>query len=344
MHLYVDRGECLTSWTTSGFERVSEHIAPNRDSLAIALVNNMPDGAIEDTESQFLQLLKNATFRFQVHVRLYSLPGVSRSDWALRYLSENYAAFQDLFGRQFDGVIVTGTEPKQPDLKREPYWRNMVDLLDWAEENTGSAILSCLAVHASVLHSDGIIRTPLPEKQFGVFEYHKCCGHPLIAGRTNPVRLPHSRWNGIERDSLESTGHTILTNSPEFGVDTFIKEKKQSLFLHFQGHPEYATETLLKEYRRDVRRYLKKEREIYPSLPRGYFDQATTVLLGDFRLKALAERQDGTMEFFPHATTFDTIHNNWHETAQEIYSNWLEYLFSRKANRFPKAISVRAGL
>ena len=32
----------------------------------------------------------------------------------------------------------------------------------------------------------------------------------------------------------------VLTQSAEGGVDSFVKKKKQSLFVHFQGHPEYA--------------------------------------------------------------------------------------------------------
>ena len=56
---------------------------------------------------------------------------------------------------------------------------------------------------------------------------------------------------------LTQCGYLVLTQSAEGGVDSFVKKKKQSLFVHFQGHPEYGAQTLLKEYRRDIRRFLK---------------------------------------------------------------------------------------
>ena len=45
-----------------------------------------------------------------------------------------------------------------------------------------------------------------------------------------------------------------------------------SLFLFLQGHPEYEAGTLLREYRRDIARFLRGEREHYPAVPQGYFD------------------------------------------------------------------------
>ena len=36
----------------------------------------------------------------------------------------------------------------------------------------------------------------------------------------------------------------MLTQSADGGVDLFVKKKKRSLFVHFQGHPEYGAQTL----------------------------------------------------------------------------------------------------
>ena len=52
-----------------------------------------------------------------------------------------------------------------------PTGPTLASVLDWAERNTVSTILSCLAAHAGVLHSDGIDRHPLSDKQFGVFDF-----------------------------------------------------------------------------------------------------------------------------------------------------------------------------
>jgi len=346
MRLFLDRGKSLTGWREEGFVPVAEttkKVDPPGDCLEIALVNNMPDGAVEDTESQFCGLLGAATNGMPVHVRLYTLPHVARGERLQRYLSENYADFDDLFNRHFDGAIITGTEPRQPNLKQEPYWTEMADLLNWAEENTSSTILSCLAAHAGVLHSDGIARSPLSDKHFGVFEYQKSCEHPLTRGTADPIRFPHSRWNDLKEEALKAAGYCVLTSSSKSGVDSFVKEKKSSLFVHFQGHPEYGRQTLLKEYRRDVRRYLKQERDTYPSLPRGYFKKEVTGLLDDFRTKAIAERREVTLEAFPGDEVFNTLENGWQESAKQVYRNWLHYLVSRKMDSATKSVTVRAG-
>ena len=79
----------------------------------------------------------------------------------------------------------------------------------------------------------------------------------------------------------------VLARTADAGVDTFVKEGK-SLFVFFQGHPEYDADTLLREYRRDVERYLRHETSVHPSIPRGYFDHTTERALAALREKAMS--------------------------------------------------------
>ena len=109
--------------------------------------------------------------------------------------------------------------------------------------------------------------------------------HPLTAGTASQFRLPHSRWNGVPEEQLTDCGYKVLTRSADAGVDTFIKQQKK-LFVFFQGHPEYESDTLLREYRRDVGRYIKGEAPRYPLMPRSYFDEATAGELTAFQEKA----------------------------------------------------------
>jgi homoserine O-succinyltransferase/O-acetyltransferase len=330
MQLFSDRGQSLAVWKPQGFTPISENRSRTNYSLELALVNNMPDGAVEDTECQFCSLLDSAVEAVAIHLRFYTLPHVPRGERLQRYIAENYAPFQDLFNEQFDGVIITGTEPRRADLKEEPYWAEMVNLLNWSQENTSSAILSCLAAHASVLQTDGIVRNHLSDKRFGIFEYELSSDHQITTGITNSVRLPHSRWNDLGEDALKSAGYTVLTRSSEHGVDSFVKKIKNSMFLHFQGHPEYGAHTLLKEYRRDVKRYVLGERESYPLLPAKYFNHRMTQLLYEFQEKAMAERDESIMQAFPEEIAFITLTNTWQLSARQIYANWLGYLLSKR--------------
>lgn len=303
-----------------------------RNAIKIAFINNMPDSALEDTELQFFELLESAAGKTAVQVKLLSLPGVPRGDRGLQHLNNFYSGTDALGDSRFDAVIMTGTEPRSRDLRDEPYWTALGGVLDWAENNTVSTVLSCLAAHAAVLHSDGIPRHALGDKQFGVFGYTRT-EHPLTMGTAEIIRNPHSRWNEVREDALTACGYDVLTRSSEAGVDLFVKKKKKSLFVNFQGHPEYGAETLLKEYRRDIRRFIKRERETYPTAPQGYFGETSGRLLSEFRDKVVSSPREDLMAEFPEAALVSTLQNTWNSSATGLYRNWLQYVASKKMDR-----------
>ncbi len=331
----IEGGRIPPRWAEEGAcRRGGPACAAAAGQLNLALINNMPDAALEDTELQFFNLLDDASGDLPVYVKLYSLSGIPRTDRGQRHLNSFYSNLDEIWQRQFDGVIVTGTEPRQPNLQDEPYWKVLADVFDWAERSTSSAILSCLAAHASVLHSDGISRQRLPDKQFGLFSFVQSGNHPFMAGAGEAIRFPHSRWNEVSADALTKCGYLVLTQSADGGVDTFVKKKTRSLFLHFQGHPEYGAETLLKEYRRDIRRFLKKERETYPAKPKHYFDAAGERLATEFCARVLAtplsNRSEELIESFPDAALAASLRRSWQPAASTIYRNWLDYIVSQK--------------
>jgi homoserine O-succinyltransferase len=302
------------------------------ERLRIALINNMPDSALEDTEVQFFDLLESAAGDMPVSLKLYSLPELPRNDAGQQHLSKYYFGIEELLNSRFDGVIMTGTEPRQPDLKDEPYWHVLTEVLDWAEQNTASTVLSCLAAHAGVLYSDGIPRHRLPDKQFGVFKYRKVRDHALMDGAGDMMQIPHSRWNEVREDALTSCGYEVLTRSADAGVDLFVKKKRGSLFVHFQGHPEYGTRTLLKEYRRDIKRFMRRERETYPTMPLGYFNAAAAKPLSDFREIVVADPSEKLLTKFPEAAAVNAVQGAWHASAAIVYRNWLKYLRLKKTD------------
>jgi len=314
------------------------------DCIDIALVNNMPDAALEDTEAQFFELLNSAASDISVRLRLYSLPGIPRGDRAEEHLNHFYSDITDLLNRRFDGVIITGTEPHQSDLRKEPYWGVLTEVLGWAEHNTKSAVLSCLAAHASVLHSDGIERHPLDDKKFGLFNDAKLVDHPLTSGTPGDMPFPHSRWNEVREEPLVSCGYTVLTKSAGAGVNLFVKPKNNSLFVHLQAHPEYEAGTLLKEYRRDVKRFLRQERQTYPSVPYGYFDDAALEALNEFRATAFAHRNAQLIEAFPDSVVANMKSSAWHSPAVWLYRNWLQFIVSKRQAILAPPPKARVGL
>jgi len=340
MPLIIEGGRVPPRWAERKSCRLvgsGEGYGTGAECVRIAFLNNMPDAALEDTEIQFFELLDAACGEIPVHLKLHSLSGVPRGERGEQHLNCFYFSTDDLLSSRVDAVIMTGTEPRQANLRNEPYWSALTSVLDWAESNTASTILSCLAAHAGVLHSDGINRHPLSDKQFGVFDFSRAANHQLTAGAGERVRFPHSRWNEVRADELTASGYVVLTQSVEGGVDSFVKKKKRSLFVHFQGHPEYGEQTLLKEYRRDIKRFLRRERETYPSMPKGYFDATPARLLTEFRNVALADRREELMEGFPEGAVVGGLKSAWRPSAVSIYRNWLQYVVSKKteATAFP---------
>ena len=306
--------------------------APDAPSLDVALVNNMPDAALKATERQFVTLLGATAGNLDVRLSFYALPEVPRTDWGRRYVESAYASIDALWSSRLDGLIVTGTEPQAPNLQDEPYWDSLTRLVDWAEQNTHSTVWSCLAAHAAVLYLDGIERRPLGDKRFGVFECARVADHPLTVGAPARLPMPHSRWNDLPDDALTRGGCRVLTRSDEAGVDMFVKQRN-SLFVFFQGHPEYDATTLLLEYRRDIGRFLRGERETYPPMPHGYFDEATTEALTALRARALMDRREELLTEFPVALAAEGVTNTWRPAAERLYHNWLAYLRAQKTER-----------
>ncbi|HTP91337.1 MAG TPA: homoserine O-succinyltransferase [Xanthobacteraceae bacterium] len=310
--------------------------------INLGLINNMPDSALVSTERQIFEVLNAAAGDLPVRLQLYTLQTAPRSDWGRQYMSRFYSDVGVLWNGQIDGLIVTGAEPQAPNLPEEPYWGQLGKVIDWAKENTVSAAWSCLAVHGAVLHVDGIDRHGLSEKCFGVFEQTRTIEHPLMQGVPSKLKVPHSRWNEVREDALSSGGYTVLTKSAEAGVDIFVKQQKGSLFVYFQGHPEYEAQSLLGEYRRDVGRFLRHEIESYPTMPRGYFDDETVELLTAFQKRVLSDRHGEQLASFPADRIAATLTNTWHSDAAHIYRNWLLYMSEHKSRRSGRPGTARA--
>jgi homoserine O-succinyltransferase len=294
--------------------------------VIVGLVNNMPDSALESTETQFTRLLEAAAGTSTVRLRFYSLPEVARAPAAREALAaRGYWHIDDLQSAPPDALIVTGMEPSGRPLTEEPYWPRFVEVLEWADANTTSSICSCLAAHAAVLHFDGVQRQRLAQKLFGVFRHRIVPDHPFMAGLAAPLSLPHSRWNNLPPEALGDAGYTILSSSQDTGADTFILQRR-SLFLCFQGHPEYQDVTLLKEYRRDVGRFLRGEQPAYPLQPRDYFCPAASALLDEFRERALKGPRPELLAEFPATVARQDLRAPWAGAAARIYGNWLSFI------------------
>jgi homoserine O-succinyltransferase/O-acetyltransferase len=298
--------------------------------INIGLVNNMPDSALVSTERQLFELLNVAAEKLLVRLRFYTLPMIPRTDWGRQYMSRFYSNIDDLWDSDLDGLIVTGAEPQVPNLAEEPYWGSLGQVIDWAKETTASTVWSCLAVHAAVLHLDGIDRHQLDDKCIGVFDQTRTMNHPLMQDAPSKLSIPHSRWKEVREEALVLSGYSIISKSADAGVDMFVKQQKNSLFVYFQGHPEYGALSLLGEYRRDVGRFLRQEIDLYPTMPKGYFDDRAKESLTAFQRCAFSNRRSELLASFPVDLAAANLKNSWHSAATRIYRNWILCMSARR--------------
>lgn len=313
-----------------GHEILSLDRAVHQDirELHIGFLNMMPDAALEATERQFIRLLGNCNRIAQFYVYPFSLPGLPRGQAALDYIERHYFDFAALCEQGLDALIVTGANVANPALEREPFWAPLVDVVEWAEHNVASVLCSCLATHAVLKYRYGIERRPLPRKRWGVYSHRACRPeHPLLRGINTRFDAPHSRYNDISRAQLEAAGLTVLVDSEEGGVHAAVSpDGIRSVF--FQGHPEYDTNSLLKEYRREVMRFLEGERESAPPEPEHYFNPQAI----DFARRHLSDARKAVQRGlappdFPEARLEGLIDNTWGDTAKAMFNNWLGLVY-----------------
>jgi homoserine O-succinyltransferase/O-acetyltransferase len=294
--------------------------------LTIALVNNLPDAALHAAERQFRELLSAASHGFDLCLRLFMFPGQVRSDATLAETRAHYRKIDELWsGGPIDGLIVTGTEPRMA-IEDEPFWPALTRTLAWAQEHVRSTILSCHAAHAAVFYFDGIRRWPLPRKLSGLCTCVRSADHRLLAGLPESWVTPHSRYNDVPEPALVTHGYSILSRLAETGAIDMFAAKRNSLFLFFQGHLEYDAGALLREYRRDVRRFLYGERDEYPTMPSGYFDAAIATSFERFEKMALSRRDPALLAQFPLAAAERRLAQAWRQPALRLYRNWVDDL------------------
>ena len=87
-------------------------------ALQIALVNNMPDQAIDATRAQFVKLLRAGAGELPIRLRCYALSSVPRGETARRALARSHEDIEALYARGADALIVTGSEPRADRLER----------------------------------------------------------------------------------------------------------------------------------------------------------------------------------------------------------------------------------
>jgi homoserine O-succinyltransferase/O-acetyltransferase len=292
--------------------------------LTCALVNNMPDGAFDATERQYVSLLEEGSGSDVLKVRRYTMSGVPRGEQTSARIAKEYLPLTNIYLDPPDFLIVTGSNPIETHIEDELYWDDLFELLTWSRSHVGSTLLSCLSAHAALTIYDDIARVRLPTKCTGVFSQSVDATHPLTAGLEGEIELPHSRWNSAPREALELAGYDVVIQSEATGWSVATRQEGEHELVLVQGHPEYDPSSLLREYRRDAGRYVHHERDDLPYLPYHCASPDDWECLERTHNEIIGGDRDPLLiDQFP----FDDVASRapwpWRSMATRFYSNWV---------------------
>lgn len=292
--------------------------------LHIGLLNMMPDAALEATERQFFRLVGESNPIAQFYVHPFTLDALPREAKGRAHVERYYEPFEKIRAEGLDALIITGANVTHPDLAQEPFWEPLIEVIDWAMENVTSTLCSCLATHAVMQFRYGQTRVKQPAKIWGVFPHRVVeKRHPLVCDVNTRFDVPHSRWNDVSRAQFEAAGLHVLVESETAGVHLAVSpDGLRGVF--FQGHPEYDTISLLKEYKRDLLLHAQGRLAERPPFPANYLKHREQAILDEYaaRLSAACELGRPLPEF-PEKLVGARLDNTWHDTAEAVVGNWI---------------------
>ena len=313
-----------------GLRVLSAATADQQDirELHIGLLNMMPDAALEATERQFLRLIGASNPIAQFYVHPFTLDALPRDASARAHIDRYYESFESIKAQGLDALIITGANVIGPELSKEVFWEPLIEVADWAHERVTSTLCSCLATHAVLDFRYGQQREKQRSKKWGVFPHQVVDSrHPLVADINTEFDVPHSRWNSVYTEQFLSRGLRILVAGDDDCVHLATSpDGFRTIF--FQGHPEYDTISLLKEYKRDVNLYLDRQVDVFSPMPENYFDHFSAAILHEYEGRVeRARSQQADMPEFPERLLLPRLRNTWRDTGSAVVANWVGLVY-----------------
>ena len=219
----------------------SQEIRP----IEIAILNLMPTK--ETTETQFMRLLSNSPL--QVNITLIKTATYRSTHTEATHLERFYQNFEDIKGKRFDGMIVTGAPVENMEFEEVAYWDELKEILDWTSGHVTSTLFICWGAQAALHYFYGIKKHPLRKKCFGIFAHHRIRGdkpEPLMRGISDEFHMPHSRHTVVYAKDIQHIDDLeILAYSKRAGASIIKSKDNRRVFV--MGHMEYDRDTLKNE-------------------------------------------------------------------------------------------------
>lgn len=269
---------------------MTEYRAIHQDirPLHVLILNLMPTKI--ETETQLLRKLSNTPL--QVEVEFMQTASYHPTHVAASHLETFYRVFDEIKDRKFDGMIITGAPLDYTDFEDVQYWDEICHIMEWSKTHVHCTLYMCWAAFAGLYYHFGVQRIDRKTKLSGVYEHRVLKKKsPLFRGFDDIFYCPQSRAMSVLQKDIEKVSDLeVLAVSDEAGVTVVKTDDSRQFFI--TGHLEYDSDTLAKEYFRDL------DKGMDPMIPANYFPQ------DDPTQKPIVR---------------------WRSAGQLFYSNWLNY-------------------
>lgn len=229
---------------------MDENRASSQDirPLKFVIINLMPTKIT--TETQLLRLISNTPL--QLEITFLRMESHDSKNISKEHMENFYKTFDDIKNKKFDGMIITGAPVEHLQFEEVSYWKELTQILHWAEKNVFSTLYICWAAQAGLYYHYNIPKYTLKEKLFGIFPLQIDPKRTkLFRGFDEIFNMPQSRHTEIKIEDVEKTGKIdILAMSEGAGVSIATSKDKRKIFV--TGHLEYDRLTLATEYERDL--------------------------------------------------------------------------------------------
>jgi len=229
--------------------------------LKIIIINLMPVKIT--TETDLIRLLSNSPL--QVEVEFLRMKGHESKNTPEDHMNAFYKTFDQLKGKNYDGMIITGAPVELLPFKDVTYWAELTAIFDWSKKHVTSTLFICWAAQAGLFHFYSVPKYELDKKMFGVFKHYNLMDTlPIFRGFDDEYFVPHSRHTEIREEDIRKVHElNIVSKSNESGVNIVMTYDGRQFFI--TGHSEYSRNTLDAEYKRDLKKKLHIE------IPANYY-------------------------------------------------------------------------
>ena len=226
----------------------TENYSVSQGVINMLILNLMPLKVI--TEVQLLRMLSNTTL--QINITLLKMQTHISKNTPVEHLDAFYTTIDKVKNRHFDGLIITGAPVELLEFEEVNYWKELTEIMEWADENVKSTLFICWAAQAGLYHHYGVPKYELKQKMFGNFSHTlNNVNAPIVHSFDDVFLAPHSRHTEIRRnDVIKVPNLEIVSESETAGVYIVRDIQKSRIFV--TGHSEYDTNTLKEEYIRDI--------------------------------------------------------------------------------------------